>query len=134
MYLKSKSVNCKEKTMKRMTKQTKEMTLKRMGGDEFQFTVAAGSYYVDNKEIGVIIETACATILFDSFEEYWNTDMNKVFWEELLWKYSHEPITDIEASALSHIVEELRMESINGINQIYINDESWIDGLFELVI
>lgn len=120
--------------MKRIGKQTKEMTLKRIGEDEFQFTITAGSYYIDDKEIGVIIETACATILFDSFEEYWNTDMNKEFWEELLWKNSHEPINEIEATALSHVVEELRMESNNGINQIYLNDETWIDGLFELVI
>ena len=120
--------------MKRLGKQTKEMTLKRICEDEFQFTITAGSYYIDDKEIGVIIETACATILFDSFEEYWNTDMNKEFWEELLWKNSHEPINEIEATALSHVVEELRMESNNGINQIYLNDETWIDGLFELVI
>ena len=120
--------------MKKFGMQTREMNLKRIGGDEFQIDVMAGSYYIDNKEIGVVLEVNnSGMILFDSFEEYWNTDMDKGFWEELLWKHSHDPITDIEATALHHVVEELRMESTNGVNQIYINDETWIDGLFDIV-
>ena len=121
--------------MKRLGLQTKEMLLKRIGGDEFIISVTAGSYYIDNKEIGVVLEVNdSGMILFESFDEYWNTDMNKDFWDELLWKHSHEPITDVEATALSHVVEELRMESVNGVNQIYINDETWIDNIFELVL
>ena len=120
--------------MKTLKLQTREMTLKRIGGDEFLINVTAGSYFINNKEIGVLIEiNNSGIVLFDSFDEYWETRMDKDFWESLL-KETHEPITDIEATSLSHVVEELRIESISGVNQIYLNDENWITDVFELVL
>ena len=120
--------------MKRLGKQSKEMTLKRIEGDEFQFTISAGSYYIDNKEIGVIIEVNGSIVLFDSFDEYWKTDLVDInFWEELLWHINHDTISSSEAKALSHVVEELIRETNTGVNQIYIDDETWIDGIFDLV-
>ena len=120
--------------MKTIAKQIKEITLRRIEGDGFKFTIAAGNYYIDNKEVGVIIETGGgATVLFDSFDEYWNTDLDVEFWEKLLWDTNHEPVSCAEATALTHIVEELRKEVETGVNQIYINDESYVDGYFDIV-
>ena len=120
--------------MKNLGLQTKEMTLKRTSGDEFQFTIIAGYYYENNEERGVIIEVPnSGIVMFDSHDEYWKHDMDKNFWNELFSSYSYEEITDHEATILSHVVEELRREVETGINQIYVNDETWIDGIFELV-
>ena len=120
--------------MKRIGKQTKEITLKRIGGDEFQFTLTAGSYYIGNKEIGMIIEANGSTVLFDSFDEYNKTDLDVDFWEEVLWHTNHDEITSVEANALYHVVDELLHETNTGVNQLYINDETWIDGLFDIVV
>ena len=120
--------------MKTIGKQSKEMTLKRIGGDEFKFFLEVGVYYIDGVEKGVFINTASSIIFFDNFDEYWNTDLDVEFWEKLLWHTNHELVSRAEATTLSHVVEELRKEVETGVNQIYINDETWIDGLFELVI
>ena len=118
--------------MKRLGKQTKDITLKRIGGDEFQFTVSAGNYYINDKEVGVIIETDSATILFEPQE--FNGNMDEHFWEEMFSKYVHEPIDDQEAIVLDHVVGELLRETNTGVNQLYLDDETWIDGYFDLVI
>ena len=120
--------------MKRLGKQSKEITLKRIGGDEFQFVIEAGYYYINGKETGVIINTAGSVVLFDTFEEYNKTNLDVDFWEEVLWHTNHDDITEAEATALSHVVDELIHETNTGVDQLYIDDETWIDGLFELVI
>ena len=118
--------------MERIGKQTKEITLKRIGGDEFQFTVKAGNYFIDNEEKGVIIETGSATVLFDH-QEY-KGGMDKDFWEGMFCNSSHDPINEQEAIVLNHVVNELIHETNTGVNQLYLDDEIWIDGYFELVI
>ena len=120
--------------MKRLGKQSKEITLKRIRGDEFQFAIEAGYYYVNGKETGILINTAGSLVLFDSFDEYGKADLDINFWEEQLWHTNHETITSGEALALYHVVDELLHEVNTGVNQLYIDDETWIDGLFELVI
>lgn len=120
--------------MKRLGKQTKEITLKRIGGDEFQFCIEVGVYYIDNVEKGVLINTAGSIILFENFDEYWHTNLDVEFWEDMLWHTNRNPITDAEATVLSHVVEELRKEVYTGVNQLYLDDETWIDGLFDIVV
>lgn len=134
MYLKSKSVIHKEIKMKKFGKQSKEITLKRVSGDKFEFTLEVGLYYINGKETGVFISTRGETVYFDNFDEYWKVDMNVEFWEDMFSKLTHDMITSSEASALSHVVEELRKEVYTGINQLYIDDETWIDGLFDIVV
>ena len=120
--------------MKRLGKQSKEITLKRIGGDEFQIFLEVGVYYIDGKETGVLINTAGSVVLFDNFDEYWKTDLDVAFWEEMLCHTNHDDITESEATALSHVVEELRKEVYTGVNQIYLDDETWIDGLFDIIV
>ena len=120
--------------MKRLGKQTKEITLKRIESDGFQFTIKAGYYYIDNKEVGVIIETGGAIVLFDSQEEYNGNMMGEEFWEDIFSKWDHVPFNDQESMVLDSVVGELLRETNTGVNQLYIDDETWIDGYFELVI
>lgn len=120
--------------MKRIGKQSKDITLKRVDGDKFEFVLEVGVYYVDNVETGVFINSDGSFLLFDNFEEYWNSHLDVSFWEEILGRTVHEPLSEAEATALTHVVEELRKEVYTGINQLYISDETWIDGLFEIVV
>lgn len=120
--------------MKRLGKQSKEITLKRTGDDKFQFTIEAGYYYINGKETGVIINTAGSVVLFDNFDEYNKADLDINFWEEVLWHTNHDEITKAEATVLSHVVDELIHETNTGVNRLYLDDETWIDGYFELVI
>ena len=120
--------------MKKFGKQSKEITLKRTNGDNFSFTLEVGEYYIEGKATGIFINVEGNIIFFESFDEYWTTNLEKPFWEEILSGTIHDGITDAEATALSHVVEELRKEINTGINQLYIDDETWIDGLFDIVV
>ena len=120
--------------MKKFGKQSKEITLKRINSDNFTFTIETGEYYIDGKETGVFINVEGCIVFFETFDEYWKTNLDKPFWEELLWHTNHDEITDAEATALGYVVEELRKETNTGINQLYIDDETWIDGLFDIVV
>ena len=119
--------------MKKFGKQSKEITLERLDGDIFTFTLEVGIYYIDNVDTGIFINTADTTIFFESFDEYWKTNLETDFWEDILCETTHEPITPVEAAVLSQVVEELRKEVYTGVNQLYINDETWIVGVFEIV-
>lgn len=119
--------------MKKFGKQSKEITLQRIGGDKFKFTLEVGVYYIDGKETGLFINTAGGLVFFDDFDEYWTTNLEVIVWEDLLSYTNHDDITDYESTALSHVVEELRKEVYTGVNQLYLDDETWIDGLFDIV-
>lgn len=121
--------------MKTFGKQSKGITLKRIGGDEFKFDLEVGVYYINNKETGVFISVVDKTVFFDTFEEYWNGNLDKNAWEEILSETMlHDEVTANEATALNHVVEELRKEVYTGINQLYLDDETWITGLFVIVV
>ena len=119
--------------MKNIRKQSKEMKLRRTSGDKFEFMIEVGAYYIDNKEVGVFINVAGSFLLFDSYEEYWNSNLDVLFWEDILYHTVHDPITDLEATALTHVVEALRKETETGVNQLYLDDETIIDGVFDIV-
>ena len=52
----------------------------------------------------------------------------------MLWHTNHDEITKAEAIVLSHVVDELLHETNTGVNQLYIDDETWItDIIFDIV-
>ena len=112
--------------MKKFGKQSKEITLKRTGGD-FLVKMEVGYYYKNNEEIGPFIDINKNIIFFASFKEYWRTYLPK-----LLIDLEGE-LTKTEASVLSHVVEELRIETETGVNQLYLDDETWITGVFDII-
>lgn len=119
--------------MKKFGKQSKEIKLRRISGDKFEFTIEVGNYYIDNKETGVFINTIGEVVFFDSFDEYWRAYLDKDFWEDMFSKMTHDEITNVEATVLMHVVEELRKEVETGVNQLYIDDETWTTGVFDII-
>lgn len=120
--------------MKKFGKQSRDITLRRVGDDTFEFTLEVGIYYIDNVEKGIFISTEGQTVFFESFDEYLRSSLDSHFWEDMLCKTPHEqPITDFESSVLVCVVDELRRETETGINQLYLDDETFVDGVFDMI-